>query len=633
MAVKLPDTLVPMADFPSAFAKHIQFTDGENLQDKLNNGKLGGSKLTGEQTNNIEKIPTIEGIVTSNSQAIANKADKEDVKGLSAQLDTKASKNEVFSMANMGQDIKEAMTGGSVAVVGRNTILPVNVVDKSLPPSKTTFSVPNIQLQLFDRDNSENLIGKVINSYGNGTIEDMENRFVSHKIDVSSIKEGTNIGASCILNGETSYLNVVAYGDEDKFIKYQYRYITKTSNIKYIRISGNLELLNNCVVTDNILGNNYRQFSLLDGNKILLDKVFLKDKVSEIIKSINTINSNINKHFDYKGNLTESDTIDKVLKNGFYIIQTPCNTLPDGFQSGFLISFSEGNSMSIQIAISYDLTTVRAIRRVRSETDISEWVSLINNLPLSSNLPLSGEKGLCMGDSITMFGKYPQYISELTGGNFLNCGFGGTRISYNESDQYKDISFIKLCEAIKNNNWASVESACTSIDSNNGNVVYTNSKNRLKYAGNPTVDWSDVKYITLAYGTNDFGGSVILDNEDNEYDISTILGAFRQGIKYIQEKFPTIKIYVFTPCFRSRINNGDNKNSDDYPDTNGVYLSEICDALENECKKMHIPCKNMYYSSQVNKYTATTYLSDGVHRTDEGYKLLGSQYSKFILSN
>ena len=80
MAVKLPDTLVPMADFPSAYAKDVQFTDGENLQDKLDKGKLGssssGTGLTEEQANNIEKIPSIESTVTSNSQAIANKADK-----------------------------------------------------------------------------------------------------------------------------------------------------------------------------------------------------------------------------------------------------------------------------------------------------------------------------------------------------------------------------------------------------------------------------------------------------------------------------------------------------------------------------------------------------------------------------
>ena len=57
MAVKLPDTLVPMADFPSAYAKDVQFTDGENLQDKLDKGKLGssssGTGLTSEQAQQL----------------------------------------------------------------------------------------------------------------------------------------------------------------------------------------------------------------------------------------------------------------------------------------------------------------------------------------------------------------------------------------------------------------------------------------------------------------------------------------------------------------------------------------------------------------------------------------------------
>lgn len=40
-----------------------------------------------------------------------------------SQLEHKANKNEVFSMVNMGQDIKEAMTGGSVAVVGQDMVM------------------------------------------------------------------------------------------------------------------------------------------------------------------------------------------------------------------------------------------------------------------------------------------------------------------------------------------------------------------------------------------------------------------------------------------------------------------------------------------------------------------------------
>ena len=42
MAIKLADTLAPMADFPAAYAKDIEFDDGKNLQEKLNNGELGG---------------------------------------------------------------------------------------------------------------------------------------------------------------------------------------------------------------------------------------------------------------------------------------------------------------------------------------------------------------------------------------------------------------------------------------------------------------------------------------------------------------------------------------------------------------------------------------------------------------
>ena len=52
---------------------------------------------------------------------------------------TKADKNEVFTMANMGQDIKEAMTGGSVAVVGKNTILSENIVNEQVTSVKTNF--------------------------------------------------------------------------------------------------------------------------------------------------------------------------------------------------------------------------------------------------------------------------------------------------------------------------------------------------------------------------------------------------------------------------------------------------------------------------------------------------------------
>ena len=47
MALKLPDSAVPMGDFPVAKAVDIDFDDGENLQEKLDNGSLGSGGTGG----------------------------------------------------------------------------------------------------------------------------------------------------------------------------------------------------------------------------------------------------------------------------------------------------------------------------------------------------------------------------------------------------------------------------------------------------------------------------------------------------------------------------------------------------------------------------------------------------------
>ena len=49
MAVKLADTMKPMGDFPVAEAPDIDFEDGESLQEKFDNGSLGGSSSQKEE--------------------------------------------------------------------------------------------------------------------------------------------------------------------------------------------------------------------------------------------------------------------------------------------------------------------------------------------------------------------------------------------------------------------------------------------------------------------------------------------------------------------------------------------------------------------------------------------------------
>lgn len=56
MAIRLADTLECMSDFPAAYAKDIEFDDGKNLQEKLNNGELGGGGGGSGEENTIKSI-------------------------------------------------------------------------------------------------------------------------------------------------------------------------------------------------------------------------------------------------------------------------------------------------------------------------------------------------------------------------------------------------------------------------------------------------------------------------------------------------------------------------------------------------------------------------------------------------
>lgn len=87
----------------------------------------------------LDKVP----LVNANAEIVDARNGKatlgEEIRGINSSLDNKANKDSVFSMANMGLDVKEAMTGGSVAVVGKDTILTENIVDKQVTYDKTNF--------------------------------------------------------------------------------------------------------------------------------------------------------------------------------------------------------------------------------------------------------------------------------------------------------------------------------------------------------------------------------------------------------------------------------------------------------------------------------------------------------------
>ena len=66
--IKIADTLVPLSSFPSAYAKDIEFDDGKNLQEKLNNGELGGGGGSGTAGKSAYEIAVQNGFVGTETE-------------------------------------------------------------------------------------------------------------------------------------------------------------------------------------------------------------------------------------------------------------------------------------------------------------------------------------------------------------------------------------------------------------------------------------------------------------------------------------------------------------------------------------------------------------------------------------
>ena len=164
--------------------------DDEEIQARLEKIKLDKPKTLEQQLTKLEsennKVssgtidPTIKSDIANiktdlgdEELTTVNKNVKGAINEVNAQYkdiaNNKADKNSVFTMANMGQDIKEAMTGGSVAVIGKNTVLNENIVDNQITPSKLSFYYRNSN-NLYDITGLNKNYCNNIESINNGII-------------------------------------------------------------------------------------------------------------------------------------------------------------------------------------------------------------------------------------------------------------------------------------------------------------------------------------------------------------------------------------------------------------------------------------------------------------------------------
>ena len=243
--------------------------------------------------------------------------------------------------------------------------------------------------------------------------------------------------------------------------------------------------------------------------------------------------------------------------------------------------------------------------------------------------PLYGKTGVAFGDSITQGGSYPEYVSSLTGANYINVGFGSTRLARTNRENYpwKDIGMCDLVDAITSGDWLLTDAAIAEIDAHYGNTTYSTIYNRLK-----AIDFNTVDFISFMYGTNDANNPVFEIGAPDSTDTYTVNGALNYILQTLITTYPHIKVYALSPIFRQKLSGWGDGDSDDSKLPNGVYLYDIAQAIVDKAKEYHVPVKDMYNESGINRHNADHFLKDGVHPGDAGNQLMNEVIYKYLQS-
>lgn len=181
-------------------AKHIKDLPLKNEFD-------GSESLLVQDLNGTKQAPleVIVDEIKQNSQEKIREVENE-LNEVENELNQKLNKNDIVTMANMGQDVKEAMTGGSVAVVGPDAVGAVNITNNSIGINKLNFT------RVTNYINVDNISYNTIVSIETGkTLNDTKENDTQSITEVMECRPNETYTIDINTAGETTY---VLFGDE-----------------------------------------------------------------------------------------------------------------------------------------------------------------------------------------------------------------------------------------------------------------------------------------------------------------------------------------------------------------------------------------------------------------------------------
>lgn len=291
-----------------------------------------------------------------------------------------------------------------------------------------------------------------------------------------------------------------------------------------------------------------------------------------------------------------------------------------GSDSGYVINRVFGSFMiqTWKVLGEPHRTFERQIRTSTSEE--TEWEPV--GATAGGYAPLAGETVALPGDSNVENGDYPLRLAANEGCTVLKFGFGGCRLGQHNTGSASSVHYDKMCmynlaryigedAADPGYDWSELLTAADDLLTVTGGD--DNTEQALLFS---TTDWSQSLKMPWDALTNDFTVSSPnpLGTSASTADGTTIWGAVRYIVETLNTARPNIELGFIGPTYRDRQADGDGLNSDDNPNSLGLYLIDYVDTLIEASDHFHLPpVLDLYRHSGVNRLNHAHWLSDGLH--------------------
>jgi len=247
---------------------------------------------------------------------------------------------------------------------------------------------------------------------------------------------------------------------------------------------------------------------------------------------------------------------------------------------------------------------------------------------LNKNIVCFGDSITATGDGISANSAYPDVMKETLKANVYNQGYSSGRTAYNSDPIKNSFSLFNLWDSIVSEDYTLQDTTLFGVS---GYETQYDAVQRLKL-----IDFNTVDIVTIALGTNDWAGSVPLDdNLLNEFDTTNFYGATRYVIKKILDNFPHIKIMIISPIYRFEVDI-DGLTILNYAETfnvNSLNIFEYSNGILDIAKDFNLPRVDMCKNLGINKYNCVYYFKnnsntyDGTHPNINGKRLMGKLIS------